>query len=82
MAQGHTLSPLEQLKAVVLSTREQLKDTGVAAMLQKLYPVVSGFDLAQSIAFGVMKQQFLAKGGDKLLMPLFEAEIRKALVGM
>jgi hypothetical protein len=82
MAKESASSAIEQLKAVVLSTREQLKEAGVAAILQELYPVVSGFDLAQSIAFGVMKQQFLAKGGEHTFMPLFEAELRKALVGM
>lgn len=49
---------------------------------QQLRAVVSGFDLAQSIAFGVMKQQFIAQEGQEHLMPLFEDEIKKALVGM
>jgi len=74
---------LAKLRKVVADTRKELADDAeVASLLLQIYPVIPGFDLAQSIAFGVMKNEFLAQGGNAQHMPLFEAEIRKALVGM
>jgi len=71
-----------KLRNVVARTRQQLADVEVASLLQQIFPVVPGFDLAQSIAWHVMKNEFLAQGGNAPNMPLFEAEIRKALVEM
>ncbi len=78
MAQND-LSPEQQLREVVASTRHQLADPEVAAILQQLFPIILGFDLAQSIAFSLMKEEFTAKGGKNISCLHLRLRLRKLL---
>ena len=73
------LSPEQKLRVVVQQTREGLTDPGVCEMLQTHFPIIQGLDLAQSIAFEMMRRDFCARCQDKRHLPLFERDILEFL---
>lgn len=79
---GESLTPKQKLRVVVQQTREGLTDPGVCAMLQTHFPIIQGLDLAQSIAFEMMRREFCARCPDKRHLPLFEKDILESLRGL
>jgi len=76
------LSPEQKLRRGVQKTREGLMEPGVCALFRTHFPIIQGLDLAQSIAFEMMRREFCAGCQDKRHLLLFERDILESLRGL